>query len=130
MVHFVEVFLTFSLSPFAMARESSVWRRFLTNKHPPVEDMSPKQIKSKKSCENGSYKREKRPKKYRKDVYTLLRSAFVYVQHQKAVRVRVVVASFRKPSRQNLGYVPVHLDSEMFDCFVNDIPPPTRTWAL
>ena len=34
-----------------------VWRRFLTNKHPPVEDMSPKHMKSKKSCENGSYKR-------------------------------------------------------------------------
>ena len=28
------------------------------------------------------------------------------------------------------GYMPVHIHSEMFDCFVNDIPPPTRTWAL
>ena len=46
-----------------------VWRRFLTNKHPPVEDMSPKHIKSKKLCENGSYKQKKRPKKTRKDVY-------------------------------------------------------------
>ena len=81
MVHFVEVFLTFSLSPFAMARESSRLET-LFDKHPPVEDMSPKHIKSKKSCENGSYKRKKRPKKTEK-TFILCRGLHLYMYNSR-----------------------------------------------